>query len=168
MVWLSAKSPGAEIRFVNTLGEPVYLWFWPELKKQWVRPAVYLPRQGAQTVAFETPGKRYLVLRDQAQRDTHLGWVDVHRIAPQLPRGELLLDVLYVYETRVRTSVVCKSVPHTRFRRDGTVETIWRRVCEQREESYKVARPTDVRLMVRVGTGKQTLDDFLATRAKER
>jgi hypothetical protein len=146
VVILAVVSPvakGDTLSFRNNTGEPIVLWFWPEARKGWVEPPLYLPRSGRDFVNFVSRGKCYLVLRDQLRRDTHIGWLDLFRIASENPQGEILLSG--VFETRVREEQVRVARPVHEFRilPDG------RRVKITRYQYEEVTR--SVPYTVRVG-----------------
>ncbi len=116
--------------FRNNLGEVFYVWFWPAARKEWVRPPLYLGRQGDGSVDFVSRGKCYVVLRDQVGRDTHIGWLDLYLISQENPGGQILLDGLYETRTREVRVVVTRLVQETRILPDGSTEKTTREVPE--------------------------------------
>lgn len=117
--------------FRNNLGEVFYVWFWPAARREWVRPPLYLGRQGDGSVDFVSRGKCYVVLRDQVGRDTHIGWLDLFLISQENPGGQILLDGLYETRTREVRVVVTKTVQETRILPDGTTVKTTREVPEE-------------------------------------
>src|SRR5438105_1309941 len=104
-----------EVRFVNTVDEPYTVWLKSEQSDRWLRPELFLPRRSVVPVQIVRPGKHYLLVRDMAGRETHIGWVDLHAIAAAGMRTELLVDQLVVYETRTETVTVRRYREETRY-----------------------------------------------------
>src|SRR5437879_2699416 len=89
------------IKYVNSLDESISVWFQPEKLASFLRPPIYMGPKSEQRVPIEPeyPGKRYIVIRDEANRDTRVGWVDLEAVA-RSKTPVMLIDGVTVRETR--------------------------------------------------------------------
>src|SRR5438552_1203668 len=69
------------------------LWVWKEQNSRWDHPPMGITRGQEKYLDTATRGKYYLVARDDAQRDFHMGWFDFHDL--KAPKLELLLNKVY-------------------------------------------------------------------------
>jgi hypothetical protein len=122
-----------QVRLTNTINEQVSVWIQTEVK-QWVRPELYMPRRGSVGLNLATEGKYYIVLRDNVNRDTHIGWIDFHKIA-RVPKAELLIDQFFVTEKFTYTVTIPVTVSETRK------EIVYQTVAKEVEYTYKVRLP---------------------------
>lgn len=91
----------APVQIKNSLGEPVTLWLWTQRSQRWLAPPQYLVRDG---VIILNSDRYYVVLRDQANRDEILGWIDLDEISGRRPDAVIALDQI-VYATPVNVTV---------------------------------------------------------------
>lgn len=131
-----------QVQLKNTIDEQLSVWIQTEAKK-WVQPPLYMTRRGSAVINLGTPGKYYIVLRDNVNRDTHIGWIDFHKIA-RVPKAELLIDQLVV--TEQFTYMVNETVTYTEKR--TVVE--YQPVAKEEEYIYYVRLPNGT-LEKRVG-----------------
>lgn len=111
---------GSVLRIRNDSPQPWSLWMYSEQGRQWLAPT-FLPRKQAVKVDLPAAGRVYLVLRDDGDRDRHLGWRDLHAAAEKLagpPDGvaELALSTRLVTEQREEAYAVETPVQETRVR----------------------------------------------------
>lgn len=125
------------LRIRNDSSKAWSLLMYSETGKTWL-PPTFLPRRQAVKVDLSNAGRFYLVLRDDGDRDSHLGWRDLHAVAQRLagpPDGmaELALSTRLVSEQREQTYTVQVPVSETRTRTllvDGV----------EKQEEYVVTR----------------------------
>jgi len=96
------------IKIKNSYGEPMYVWFWPKVEEQWIRPAMFLPRRQSREFRVTNEGRHYIVLKDLAQREEHIGWYDLRELAATLASTELVLHK--IEKVRTGTRKVAKPV----------------------------------------------------------
>ena len=102
---LSFGQDPLSIKYVNGLDESISIWFQPEGSKTFFRPPVSIRAHSEETANLTSnlPGKRYVVIRDEARRDTRVGWVDLDAIA-RSKSSVILIDGVTVTETACRNS----------------------------------------------------------------
>ena len=151
---------GREITFSNQLDEPISLWFQPEGADRFLRPPVFLgPKpNGEKTVPLSQAhrNKRYIVIRDKANEDTHVGWVDLERIASSKTPVMLVAGVVVVRNCVVPYTVAT-TVRDEEISPDGQVRWVPRVVTEQRTKTLSVQQ-RKLKLMVQVGDRWQTVE----------
>jgi len=153
--------------FVNTYGDPVYLWLWPERDKVWRRPPPFLRDSEVKPLTLVSEGRHYLVVKDEAGNEEHFEWIDFHKLVTHAPQEPIRLEQLVQYEQEERLVQVQRLVPEQRtrtvnvqftrpeertrqvWRRDryGRRYLVWERYTvlvpytEQREITYTVQVP---------------------------
>ncbi len=146
MVWLgcgaSLTTLGQDNRFIkyqNNLDESVEIWFRPESASTYLRPPLVLrPRTELQAqLSSAYRGKRYIVLRDEARRDTHIGWIDLEETAKSA-KPVILIDGIVVTEMRTRQVAVSVPVMKEVTGQDGRRHTVVVYQQEMRSEEYPV------------------------------
>jgi hypothetical protein len=88
------------IRILNNSDQPWSCWMYVESKKAWNNPAFFLAKNAKTEIQLVSPGRFYLVLRDEAKRDQHLGWYDLHKLAQILPEDKTI-DLVSVVVTEM-------------------------------------------------------------------
>lgn len=106
------------LRIRNDSSKAWSLLMYSETGKTWL-PPTFLPRRQAVKVDLSTAGRFYLVLRDDGDRDIHLGWRDLHAAARRLAGppdeiAELALSTRLVSEQREQEYTVQVPVMVTR------------------------------------------------------
>jgi hypothetical protein len=138
------------IKYVNGLDESISIWFQPEGSPSFLRPPVSLNPHSEQSASLsgQDPGKRYIVIRDEANRDTRVGWVDLEAIAKS-NSPVMLIDGVTVTETVMQTHTVFETRTRTVIGPDGKRRTITTQVPVQRTEPKTIRRQA-VQLKCRV------------------
>ncbi len=135
---VAGQADGAidSIRIRNDCNQPWQLWMYVDARKAWSRPELFLPRKSSVKVNLAAPGRYYLVLRDEAKRDSHYGWVDLHRVARERPNDVVALTT--VLETKTREETYTVNEPQTITR---SVPVLINGKIEYREEVRTVNYP---------------------------
>jgi hypothetical protein len=147
-----------QIHMLNTFGEAITVWFWPDQTHEWIRPALYMPSNARVDVNLTSPGSYYIVVRDQADRDVHVGWRDLHQVSKKVRDGLILLDALYVPEQRTETSTVMVQKTEIVTGPDGKKHRVTRMVPEQRTRTFTAYRK-EMQLKIRSGDRVISIDD---------
>lgn len=160
---LAPGADGAKVAIHNDSNQAWRIWFYVESKKGWSQPEMFLGRNSEDVVRLGEPGRYYLVLRDEAKRDNHIGWVNFHKLAERLPPGASL-ELSTVAETRTKEIVytVYKDVAQTKtviINGQAVERTYYVKVPEQmvKTQTMTVMVP---RIGVRVGEKVFDLTEF--------
>ncbi len=107
-------------------------------------------------VSTQYKGKRYIVVRDEANRDTHIGWVDLEAIAKS-SKPVMLIDGLYVAEQSDQVYTI--DVPYTEVRKgaDGRDYTVTLARRESRIRTVEVKKRDGFALRVCSGGDCDTI-----------
>lgn len=146
----SDQEPG-KILVRNTCSEPMWIWFWPEIGNDWVRPELHIPKLAVRRVGLATPGLCYVVLRDKGRNDTHVGWLDLHGISQESVDG--IVSLGKVVETRQATRTIVKHVPRQVTKIVGgrkVTYTVYEAVSEEVPYEYQIEVPI---LTIRLADG---------------
>lgn len=106
------ERPAAIVKYRNNTDESVQLWFQPEGADSYIRPPIAVRPKSEEVGAIspQFPGKRFIVIRDEANRDTRIGWVDLWEVAGS-KKPVMLIDGVVVAETREESYTV--AIPYT-------------------------------------------------------
>lgn len=129
------------VKYVNTSNESVLVWFKQEGQSSYLRPPLVVgPKSEVwHPLSNSFRGKRYIVVQDEARRDTHIGWVDLEAIADSTT-PVLLIDGFVVSETRTQTYTVQVPVMMEIMGPDGRPRTVTVYKDETRTREYVVKR----------------------------
>jgi hypothetical protein len=129
------------IKYVNGLDESIQLWFQPKGSREFIRPPVGIGPKGERAVSVSNKhtGKRYIVMRDEAQRDTHIGWVDIESVAASTS-PVLLIEGETVFEQKEEKFTTQVPVQEVVIGPDGQPKTITRFQSEHRTRTVNVSK----------------------------
>jgi hypothetical protein len=135
----TAQTSSRTIKFVNSLDEAIELWFRPESSSKYIKPTLGLGPKVTKSIPLSDryPGRRYIVMRDEANRDTHIGWVDLEAIASSRS-PVVLIDGIVVTEQRTQQYTVAVPVYESVIGPDGRPRTVKKYRSETRERTVNV------------------------------
>lgn len=112
-VVLDAAPDGGLLRIRNDSPHPWTLWMYAAHEKKWLAPR-FLPRDQAVGIDLAAAGPFYLVLRDDGDREQHVGWQDLHAAVRELatpPDRVAELTLTTTLERRQMTETFAVQVP---------------------------------------------------------
>lgn len=114
------KQITSSVKYTNGLSESVTIWFQPQSATTYLRPPLAIGPHSTQSSPIDSKhkGKRYIVVRDESNRDTHVGWVDVEAIAKS-KTPIMLIDGVEIVESVTQVYTVNIPVYETRIGSDG-------------------------------------------------
>lgn len=144
-----AVPDGGVLRIRNDSPHPWTLWMYAANEKKWLEPR-FLPRERAVGIELAAAGPYYLVLRDDGDREQHIGWQDLHAAVRALatpPDRVAELALTTAVERRQMTETYTVQVPVTEqvvrtIVIDGEqkeiTETVTKMVTEERMRGVQV------------------------------
>ena len=138
---------GHKVVIHNMWQQSYQVWFWPRGSTRWLRPPLYLRKLESKKADLDASDPYYVVLRDDAQRDTHLGWIDLKTASQANPGYDIIIEELSEEKEIPYNVTVCS--PETRTRTiDGKPYTYTVNVPHTETRTAKILVKTPrVRLM---------------------